>query len=95
GLPAMAMGQAQHLQTDAPPSRASPLPHLIFVAHKVLFTTVHCQPRQCSVVQPDCSLLNIMIHPSPYTSSACGFGTKLALTTDQIHSNNKKVVSCH
>ncbi|QHD06434.1 hypothetical protein PspR76_12165 [Pseudomonas sp. R76] len=49
----------------------------------------------CSGVQAQCSLLNSARTLFPSGSSPCRFGTKLALLNGQIHSNNKKGVSCH
>ncbi|WP_338510137.1 hypothetical protein [Pseudomonas poae] len=88
-------GSVSLFVADPLQSGASPLPHLIFIARKVLFSTVHCQPQTVQLfspivhVQAACSL-HFLTDQSPAV-----IGTKLALSTGQIHSNNKKVVSCH
>src|SRR3989344_6424444 len=60
----------------------------------VLFRTVHCQPAECSVVQSELFIFvrsrtslsgHFLVDQAP-----AAVGTKLAVTTGQIHSNNKK-----
>ncbi|MBD8097351.1 hypothetical protein IFU06_09405 [Pseudomonas fluorescens] len=62
GLAPDSGGSVSIAVTDVPPSGASPLPHWIFIAHKVLFTTVHCQLQICSIVQPELFILFKLEH---------------------------------